>query len=77
MINRTALDPGQCNYQHCQGRQMDKAVECEGSQMIIGQEFLVASVLDARRETSAAKIALLQSSMPVRMVDISSHGERS
>ena len=56
---------------------MDKAVECEGSQMIIGQEFLVASVLDVRREMSAAKIVLLQSSMPVRMVESSSHGDSS
>jgi hypothetical protein len=36
---------------------MDKAIVCEGSQMIIGQEYLVTSALDVRREMSASKVA--------------------
>lgn len=64
MIDQTALDPGRSNYQQRQARQMDKAVACEGSQMIKGQEFLATSALDVRREMSVAKMALLQSAMP-------------
>jgi hypothetical protein len=38
---------------------MDKAIACEGSQMIIGPEYLVTSAFDVRREMSASKVALI------------------